>query len=347
MTREKRNNTDRNSNRYARNSSESYPGASGGQYQGRETGPYGNQYQGREAGPYGNQYQGTYGGQPQGKYPGSGSPKGKKPKRKTTAGDVIQILLLVVAIGIFCFAAFKLVTIWLEYKKGTDEYSALEEYLGDEAKSEPKQADPDALETDGVNEDGEAIAASPVDFDSLRKINDEIIGWIKVTALDISYPIAQAEDNEYYLHNTFQKTYNFAGCIFMDYLNKSDMTDPNTLIYGHNMKNGSMFGKLKNFYEEGVYEKSPYFWIYTPDKIYKYEIFSCSEVYADSKTYQMDFETAEDFQQYLNDAVERSVVKSNIAVTSQDKVVTLSTCTGNDATRFIVQGKLIATYDSK
>lgn len=403
MTREKRNNTGRNSNGYAGPGQGQYQrpntgpyegqyrgqnagpyegqyrkpeaGPYEGQYRGQNTGSYGSQYrdpnagpydgqyQGQNAGPYGGQYQGPnvgprqgqyrgqnagpYGTRPQGQYPGGGGPNGKKPKKKKTAGDVIQIILLVVAIGIFCFAAFKLATIWLEYKKGTDEYSALEEYLGDEAKSEPKQADPDALETEGVNEDGEVIAASPVDFDSLRKINDEIIGWIKVTALDISYPIAQAEDNEYYLHNTFQKTYNFAGCIFMDYLNNSDMTDPNTLIYGHNMKNGSMFGKLKNFYEEGVYEKSPYFWIYTPDKIYKYEIFSCSEVYAESKTYQMNFESDEDFQKYLNDAVERSVVKSKTAVTSKDKVVTLSTCTGNDATRFIVQGKLIETYDSK
>ena len=192
MTREKRNNTGRNSNGYAGPGQYQRPntgpyegqyrgqnagpyegryrepeagpyqgqyrkpeaGPYDGQYQGQNTGAYGGQYRDPNAGPYEGQYQGQnaspYGGQYQGPDPGGSGPNGKKPKKKKTAGDVIQIILLVVAIGIFCFAAFKLATIWLEYKKGTDEYSALEEYLGDEAKSEPKQADPDALETEEI-----------------------------------------------------------------------------------------------------------------------------------------------------------------------------------------------------
>lgn len=323
-----------------------------GQSQYQSQNPYQGQNPYRGQNPYQGQdpYRGQKPGDKKGRNPAQKG-GGKKPKKKKTAGDIIQILLLVVAIGVFCYAAFNLVSIWLEYKKGTDEYSALEEYVEDEVKSEPESAGPDEVETEvaSVDERGEPVIVvpNPIDFGSLQKINDEIIGWIKVTALDISYPIAQAEDNEYYLHTTFQNTYNFAGCIFMDYQNKSNFTDQNTLIYGHNMKNGSMFGKLKKFYEEGVYEKSPYFWIYTPDKIYKYEIFTCSEVAADSETYQLSFENESTFQQYLNDAVERSVVKSNVAVTGKDKIVTLSTCTGNDATRFIVQGKLIKSYNAK
>ena len=134
----------------------------------------------------------------------------------------------------------------------------------------------------------------------------------------------------------------------MEYQNHSDFSDKNTIIYGHNMKNGSMFGTLRNFYEDEVYEKAPYFWIYTPDKIYRYDIFSCAEVAVDSLAYQITFSEEGSFDQFIRDAYSRSVVKGNdIKVTAEDKIVTLSTCTGNEATRFIVQGKLARTYIAK
>ena len=85
------------------------------------------------------------------------------------------------------------------------------------------------------------VLKNPVDFESLQKVNEDIIGWIRVSALGISYPIAQSTDNDYYLHRTFERVDNFAGCIFMEYQNHSDFSDKNTIIYGHNMKNGSCF----------------------------------------------------------------------------------------------------------
>jgi len=191
------------------------------------------------------------------------------------------------------------------------------------------------------------VMKNPIDFAGLREVNDEIIGWIKIKAIDASYPIAHGKDNDFYLHNTFEKTYNFAGCIFLNSENKKDFSDVNSIVYGHNMKNGSMFGKLSKFHEAGVYEKSSYFWIYTPDKIYKYKIFSCREVASVGDAYQIDFQDNETFEKYINTAVEQSVVKSDVTVASGDKIVTLSTCTGNDTTRFIVQGKLEKTYLSK
>ncbi|MFR3321064.1 MAG: sortase domain-bontaining protein [Lachnospiraceae bacterium] len=75
-------------------------------------------------------------------------------------------------------------------------------------------------------------------------MNSDIVGWLRIRALDISYPVVQGKDNDYYLHRTFEKTDNFAGCLFVNSYNMGDFTDQNTIIYGHNMKNGSMFGKL-------------------------------------------------------------------------------------------------------
>ena len=335
----------------------------------------------------------------------------KRSRKKTTVGDIIWRIIFLAALAVFCYCGYRLLTIYLEYKAGTDEYSALEEqYVAQDGWSDDEELDDGGADNSenggtGINGDGtergtvsgnepgsdtdssgnetdrggkqdssEAgnpvkvretetevqedeegrkviktyqVMRNPIDFDSLKKVNEDIIGWIRVNALDISYPIAQGTDNDFYLHRTFEKEENFAGCIFMEYQNNSDFSDKNTIIYGHNMKNGSMFGTLRKFYEDGVYESAPYFWIYTPDKIYKYEIFSCAEVGVSSLTYQITFSEEEDFAQYIDDAYNRSVVDgTGIKVTTDDKIVTLSTCTGNEATRFVVQGKLAKTYKS-
>ena len=188
---------------------------------------------------------------------------------------------------------------------------------------------------------------NPIDFDQLKAVNEDIVGWLRIRALDISYPLVQGEDNDYYLHRTFERTDNFAGCLFMNCDNEADFTDQNTIIYGHNMKNGSMFGKLKNYNDPEVFKKSKYFWIYTPDLIYQYRIFSASVVNKVGLTYQVTF-TEDEFNQFVNQAFANSVVdNTDVEVTREDRVVTLSTCTGDDSTRFVVMGRLAQIYVSK
>lgn len=299
--------------------------------------------------------------------------KDQNRKKKTTVGDVIFRIVFLAALVVFCYCAFRLVTIFLAYKAGNDEYSALNEQYVDDSfefgsgsggQSDGNGSGGDSAggetgeETEGETETELATDAqgnqyvrklptmkNPIDFESLDAVNSDIIGWIRIGALDISYPVAQSEDNDYYLHRTFEKKDNFAGCIFVDFHNSSQFTDPNTIVYGHNMKDGSMFGKLKQFYEEGVYESDPYFWIYTPTKIYRYHIFSCSQVGAVSETYQLTFADDQDFLDYISDAFASSVVDSQeIEVKAGDKIVTLSTCTGDDSTRFVVQGVMDQEY---
>ena len=255
-------------------------------------------------------------------------------KKKRTAGDVIRMLIMIVALGVFCYSGYQLLSIYQEYKKGSDEYHALENKYIDE-KGMFEEINTDAAEPTMKN---------PIDFAGLKAVNEDIIAWLKVGAIDISYPVTQGKDNDYYLHNTFENQPNIAGCIFMDHGCKKDFSDPNTIIYGHNMRNLSMFGKLKQFRDQAVFDSDAYFWVYTPEKIYKYEIFSCQEVGATSETYQLQFSDKKKFQEYIDSCFERSVLKRDIEVTSDDKIVTLSTCTGNSETRFLVQGKLIETY---
>ena len=314
-------------------------------------------------------------------------------RKKRKAGNVIRTVILLAAMVVFCFSAYKLVDIYLGYKQGSDEYSALGKYVALEDQQEPEIKD-EPEETSGNDSSGDGVVLdteisgtetastaekegedfiyeteteedaktgetivqkkklyymkNPVDFMALQGINDDIVGWLKVGALDISYPVTQASDNDYYLHLTFELVQNAAGCIFVDCQNRPDFQDDNTIIYGHNMKDGSMFGTLKNFVQDGVYESDPYFWIYTPERIYKFEIFNCSTVGAVSNTYPLEFGSRKEFQNYLDKALMQSQVDSSkVKVKSSDKIVTLSTCTGDEETRFVVQGKLVRTYASR
>ncbi len=250
----------------------------------------------------------------------------KRPKKKKTAGDIVLSLILVSAICVFCYEAFNLFHIYTEYKKGTDEYNNLvqmavtekepdaeikpaEEVLkppmeafnlfhiyteykkGTDEYNNLVQMAVTEKEPDAEIKPAEEVLKPPmdIDFNTLKSVNPEVIGWIYVEALEgVNYPVVQAADNDKYLHLTYEGNYNFAGTIFIDYENSSDFNDCNTLVYGHNMKNGSMFGQLKKFTEnEEAFNKSRYFWIFVPGKAYRYEIISAYTTSVNSDTYTL------------------------------------------------------------
>ena len=307
------------------------------------------------------------------------SDKGTWGRSGGAAGTFIITLLLVIAVGVFAYSGWRLFNYYMAYKAGTDEYSELEEAY---VKPEPaagaqttgtgtgtEASAPDFL-TDIVPLENPAARTSilegahrestvengrqeelpklknPVDFAELQAINPEVIGWIRVGAVNISYPVTQAKDNEFYLHRTFKKADNFAGCIFENCTNSPYFTDQNTILYGHNMKNGSMFGQLKKFSEQETLDKNPYFWIFTKDFIFQYRIFSSSVVSKRGDPYIIRFSN-EDFQKFIDKSIETSDIDcGDVTVTTGDRIVTLSTCTGDDATRRILQGVLVQVYIS-
>ena len=188
-----------------------------------------------------------------------------------------------------------------------------------------------------------------IDFAELIRTNQDFRGWLYFPALDISYPVVQGEDNNFYLHQTYEKNYNFAGTIFIDYENKRDFSDCNTLVYGHNMKNGSMFGMLKKYRaDETLYNTSKYFWILTPKKNYRYEIIAAYTTSVNSDTYTLFKGPGKEFLEYEKKMFKNSEIKTEAGegeANVKDKIVTLSTCTGNQATRFVVQGKRVNAVD--
>lgn len=164
-------------------------------------------------------------------------------------------IILVLCIVVFGIAAMNLVEIGKEYYDGQKEYEELKEYTEEE---------PNGQQDDPAESKAEE---KTIDFAELRKINEDIVAWIQIPEIGVDYPVVQ-EDSEYYLHHTFRKAANKAGSIFLDYRNHDDFTDRRVILYGHNMKDGSMFSNLKQ-YQDSVFRKnSDSAYLYLPEKTY-------------------------------------------------------------------------------
>ncbi len=250
--------------------------------------------------------------------------KVQKEKRNLT-------ILRVAGFGMIAAAAGGLIWIAAGYLQSDAEYEKLEEYV-----HLPKQSAP----VDGQIEEPflwwqeEAV----VEFDKLKEINEDVIAWIAFDNLDISYPVLYSGDNGYYLRRTFNGTNNTAGSIFMEAANEPDFSDYHTILYGHNMKNGSMFGKLKKFKEQEFYEENQYFTVYTQDAAYRFRIFSVQTVSLEDEIYTVGFGPDEEFKRFALTLQENSLYDTGVEVSGEEKIVTLSTCTYSDELRFVVHG---------
>ena len=200
----------------------------------------------------------------------------------------------------------------------------------------------DILDRDALNEvfEKESID-SCIHFAGLKAVNPDVIAWIQIPALDISYPVVQGKDNAYYLHHLFSGESNINGSIFVDCHNQPDFTDQNTIVYGHNMKNGSMFGTLDKYQDKELFEQHPEFYLYLPDKILKYRIFSCYAGRTGSEGYRYHFPEAEDFQTFLDTVSSYRDYDTGTELSATDRIVTLSTCVNSRRNyRYLVHGKL-------
>lgn len=194
-----------------------------------------------------------------------------------------------------------------------------------------------------------ATAEGEINFKELQEINPDLYAWIRIPDTMVDYPIAQADENTddaFYLDHNMYKEWAFAGCIYTEKANKKDFSDPNTLIYGHNMANGTMFRHLYYYREQDFFDENPYIYIYLPDRTLTYEIFAAYEYDDRHILNSFDFTDKEVFQSYLDYATNptRSTmyVTRDVPVTVDDKIITLSTCFGDiDTSRYLVQGVLI------
>ena len=268
-------------------------------------------------------------------------------KKRRRFGWLIPAVLLVVFV--FSFANF--MREFLTYQQAKNEYKELGKYIevipeGEEAPSdaEVEESTPEAPEED--EKEQYQYPNLQIDYDGLTATNSEFTGVIYIPVLNLTYPIAQSTENDKYLHTTFEGTSNASGCIFLDCTASKDFSDSNSFIFGHNMKNGTMFGSLKQFLQkEELCDEDPYIYIYQKDQVLVYRIFAYYTIPVRDDVYD-DFSGDDGYDAYVADAGKHSVYHSSqdekIDWSSRPDLLTLSTCyaTGH-VNNFIVQAALV------
>lgn len=259
---------------------------------------------------------------------------------KNTA-KVILIIVLAVCVGLFVYSGLNLIKINKEYKEARDYYDELSETYVSVAQEPEKDTTSDAVEVDESAADKE-VCPITVDFNNLLATNKDVCAWIYSPDTVINYVVVQGDDNNNYLHHKLDGTYNASGTLFIDCECSPNFSGANTIIYGHNMKDGSMFASLHNYVDQSYYDAHPIMYISTPAGDYKLEIFSCFTCDFDADTYTLSFASEAEYSAFLNKMVSQSNVKTNVSVDSSERIVTLSTCTYEyDNARYVVMGKLV------
>ena len=245
--------------------------------------------------------------------------------------SVFGIIVGVVAFAVFAFSAYKVLDKWHEYSVGRDFY----EGIAEGAKT------PADIPDDGTI-DLTSIAPFTVDFDKLLEENGDVVAWIYCPGTNIDYPVVQSYDNDYYLRRMLNRQWHINGSIFMDYRFPSDFSGYNSVIYGHNMTDRSMFGDLPGYKKQEFFDEHPTMWLFTPSKTYKVELFAGFVTDSNSIDVYGVCTNKEDFDTYLDYAVGRSMFTSDVDTESIEKVVVLSTCSyETDHSRFVVYGSLV------
>lgn len=260
----------------------------------------------------------------------------------------VKIILIVLLSGVFLFSTWQIVDILREYRKGTETYESLAHYA-----SIPETASQDPSSQTGMPEmptvetqPEEAGSPFPkVDFAALQAISEDVVGWIYIPDTRINYPIVQGENNDQYLYHLLTGEYNSAGSIFLDAEVSADFSGRNSILYGHNMKNKSMFADMVEYKKQAFFDAHPTAMLITPEKNYYVHLFSGYVTDSWGNAWEKSFETVS-FETWLDEVKEKSRFVSNVLPTAQDKILTFSTCTydTHDA-RFVVHGVLEESTD--
>ena len=263
--------------------------------------------------------------------------------------NVFLTLIIIIFAVIFTFAAVFLVMKYINISDDKNEYSEIASSYSDKVDKTEATASTEITAPAKIDVQ---LAENPVDFATLKSQNNDIYSWIYIPNTNINYPVCQsALSDNFYLDHDIYKNYSFAGTIYSQYCNKRNYTDRVTVLYGHNMANGSMFADLHKFSDTNFFNKNKYIYIYTPDRKLTYEIVSAF-IYDDRHIMNsFDFTDDKVFSEYL-DTIQnpRSVSKNvnkEINLTIDDKILVLSTCLNSGEGRYLVQGVLVNDEKTK
>ncbi|MDO4491746.1 MAG: class B sortase [Lachnospiraceae bacterium] len=281
--------------------------------------------------------------------------------KKKNIWGTIMVLALIALILVLAYLAWYLFQDYMgirhqqELQEQVTISQTEEETQEPEEQEEEEEPDPDSLGKEGesteVPDSVFVDMENPIDFNALEEINPDLYAWIQLDNTNINYPIAQREgDDGFYLHHDMYGDAVFAGCLYTEGCNSKDWTDPMTIVYGHNMRNQTMFYDLHKFNDPQFFEDNRYFYIYTKDCIRVYEIYAAF-FYDDRRTLEyFDLDDREQFQSYIDDlkngtldGYQGGTIRQETQVDADSRIVTLQTCVGSGGeSRFLVQGVLVS-----
>ena len=250
-------------------------------------------------------------------------------------GKWIRRIAMALLLAVFLFSAGTVLVIRHQYAVSDRRYEAAAAQFTEEMeKTLPSGGEEAAPEAE--------TAPLTVDFDALKAVNTDVIGWIYCEGTPINYPVVQGENDDQYLTRSYDGTVSAAGSIFAEALNNRDFADQNTILYGHHMKNDSMFAALEHWAEPGFYEAHPVLWLLTPQQDYKVCVYSGYMTSALSDAFTIFTGPCRELDDYLGAAVERSDFQSGVTPDGTAKHVLLSTCSYVfDNARYVLHGMLI------
>ena len=220
----------------------------------------------------------------------------------------------------------------------------------------PVETDPPVEETEPPEEPPlplealpeDALSLADIDLSALREVNPDVVGWISIPGTVVSYPLMQGTDDTYYLSHNWKKARSYSGSLMLASYASPDLTDFHTIIYGHHMRNDSMFGTLRYYFRGPDYWRAhPSVYIVLDDMIYRYDIFAAQEAAVNGAVYRLDLEEKHLEAAFLRYCIEHSVLDTGLIPKVGRRIVTLSTCTGDldPAYRWVVHGALAQRYD--
>ena len=245
---------------------------------------------------------------------------------------IIRLLIALAAVILMAISGWNLFTIYSGYREADQANNEIiDQYV--HVQTIPPAPDatqaPDSETTVPVEttEPTEAPEYAPitVDFDALMEVNKYVVGWIYCPDTNINYPIVQTENNSDYLRRKLDGSYSYSGTIFLDYRCEADFLDFNSIIYGHNMQNDSMFGTLEKYEKAGYYEEHPTMYLLTPDRDFRLDVIAGLNLSSTSRLYKINH-TYDSFNEFLEDIYEESDFQSAIPMDQVLQTLTLSTC---------------------
>lgn len=191
----------------------------------------------------------------------------------------------------------------------------------------------------------EALDLNGIDLEALRAVNEDVVGWIAIPGTTLSYPLMQGEDNQYYLSHSWKRESVAGGSVFLESTNNRDLTDYHTIAFAHRMRNDTMFGTIKYYKKLDFWQEHPRIYVVLDDTIYRYDIFSAQEANVKGIVYRLDIEENHLEEEFLQYCIENSVIDTGLIPEVSDRILTLSTCTGNGyVNRWVIHGALAQEY---